>query len=361
MSGEVTTGAIGKTGVTGKRGAGIAGTGSAVPEGILSNFDLEKMVDTSDAWIVERTGIRERRIAGASEATSDLAALAASRALEDAGVSPGDVDLIIVATVTPDMIFPSTACLVQARIGATRAAAFDISAGCSGFIYGVWTGAQFIASGTYDTVLVIGAETLSKITDFTNRNTCVLFGDGAGACVLKAMEQGEGIVKTLLGADGRRGDLLTVPAGGSRLPASHETVDQRLHYIHMEGNKVYRFAVNILVDACRWTLEAAGLSESDIDYFIPHQANRRLIDIAAERLGVADRFYSNVEKYGNTSAASIPIALDEAARSGKISDGDLIMLVGFGAGLTWAASIIRWCKGYFRAQSRGCPEPARGD
>ncbi|HHY98872.1 MAG TPA: ketoacyl-ACP synthase III [Firmicutes bacterium] len=331
------------------RGVEIAGTGMAVPDRVLTNADLEKMVDTSDQWITERTGIRERRIAPEGMTTSDLAVEAGRRALEDAGVDVRDVDLIIVATVTPDMFFPSASCLTQWKLGAINAAAFDISAGCSGFVYGLVNGAQFISSGFYDTVLVIGAETLSRIVDWTHRNTCVLFGDGAGACVLRPASGEPGLISAVLGADGSHGEMLKLPAGGSLLPASHKTVDERLHYLKMEGNPVYKFAVRILADASQQAIEKAGLSPDDISLFIPHQANRRLMDIAAERLGVKDKVYSNVERYGNTSAASIPIALDEAAREGAISDGDMVLLTAFGAGLTWGSVVLRWCKHERRA------------
>lgn len=326
------------------RGARIAGTGSAVPDRILTNFDLEKMVDTSDEWIVERTGIRERRIASEDVVTSDLASQAALRALDDAGMTAEEVDLIIVATVTPDTIFPSCACWVQAKIGAKKAAAFDISAGCTGFVYAVSLAWGLVAQGAYDSILVVGAETLSRIVDWEDRNTCVLFGDGAGAAVVKPCELGEGILECVLKSDGTGSDVLIIPAGGSGMPASHETVESRLHYIKMKGNPVYRFAVRAMVEATSEVLEKANLRIEDVDLIIPHQANQRLIELAAERLGVPDKLYSNVAKFGNTSAASIPIALDEAARGGVLKNGDTLVLVGFGAGLTWGGAVLKWNK-----------------
>ncbi len=333
-----------KTRTPNLRGASIAGTGSAVPERILTNFDLEKMVDTSDEWIVERTGIRERRIADEGTVTSDLAKEAALKALDDAGMTADELDLIIVATVTPDTIFPSCACVVQGEIGAENAAAFDISAGCTGFVYALSVARDLVASGRYDNVLVIGAEILSKIVDWEDRNTCVLFGDGAGAAVIRPCALGEGIIECVLRSDGARGDVLVLPAGGSRMPASCETVESKLHYIQMKGNLVYRFAVKVMVEAAVQVLKKANLKEEDIDYVIPHQANQRLIELASERLGIPDKIYSNIARLGNTSAASIPIALDEAARSGMLKNGDVVLLVGFGAGLTWGSAILRWGK-----------------
>lgn len=326
------------------RGARIAGTGSAVPERILTNFDLEKMVDTSDEWIVERTGIKERRIAVEGTVTSDLAKEAALKALDDAGMTADELDLIIVATVTPDTIFPSCACVVQGEIGAKNAAAFDISAGCTGFVYALSVARDLVASGRYDNILVIGAEILSRIVDWQDRNTCVLFGDGAGAAVIRPCAYGEGIIECVLRSDGSRGDVLVLPAGGSGMPASCETVKSKLHYIQMKGNLVYRFAVRVMVEGAMEVLEKANLRKEDIDYVIPHQANQRLIDLAAERLGTQDKIYSNIARLGNTSAASIPIALDEAARSGQVKDGDIVLLVGFGAGLTWGSAILKWSK-----------------
>ena len=325
--------------------AGILGIGSYVPEKVITNKDLEQMVDTSNEWIIERTGIRERRIAGECEATSDLAANAARKALADAGISAEEIDLIIVATVTPDMFFPSVACLVQNNIQATNAAAFDVTAACSGFIYGLVTGSQFIKTGTCRKVLVIGAETLSKVTDRSDRNTSIIFGDGAGAVVLGETAAGCGILGIDLGADGAGGDLLKVPAGGSRQPASAETISQRLHFIHMNGNEVFKFAVKAMGDSASRALENANLAKSAITYLVPHQANIRIIQAAAKRLGLPmDRVIVNLDKYGNTSAASIPLALDEAVKNGDIKNGDILMLVGFGGGLTWGASVLKWCK-----------------
>ena len=327
------------------KAVGIIGIGTYLPEKIVTNKDLESIVETSDEWIVDRTGIRERRIAASDIATSDLASRAAQRALDDAGVTAEEIDLIIVASATPDMFFPSTACLVQANIKATNAAAFDLAAGCSGFVYAMVTGSQFIKTGLYKKVLVIGAETLSKILDWTDRNTCVLFGDGAGAAVLAETSPGYGILASQLGADGAGGDLLKLPAGGSRNPATDETVSQRLHFIHMSGNEVFKFAVKIMGEAANKTLEAAGLSAADVDCLIPHQANIRIIQSAAKRLKLPmDKVMVNVDKYGNTSAASIPIALEEAVHSGKIKQGDHVVLVGFGAGLTWASAVMKWGK-----------------
>ncbi len=324
---------------------GILGLGSYVPETVVTNKDLEKMVDTTDEWIIARTGIRERRIVYEGEATSDLATKAAQMALVDAGVSAKEIDLIVVATVTPDMPFPSVACLVQNNLRATNAAAFDITAVCSGFVYGLVIGSQFIKSGTYRKVLVIGAETLSKITDWTDRNTSIVFGDGSGAVVLGETPSGFGILGMNLGADGMGGDLLKVPAGGSRQPASEETVSQRLHFISMNGAEVFKFAVKIMGEAAIKALENANISPADIAYLVPHQANIRIIQAAAKRLGLPmDKVIVNVDKYGNTSAASIPIALAEAVQSGKIKNGDVIVLVGFGGGLTWASSVIKWFK-----------------
>ncbi len=321
----------------------IAGTGSYVPDRVLTNSELEKMVDTSDEWIVTRTGIKERRIVDEETAASDLALKAAERALEAAETSPAEIDLIVVATVTPDMAFPATACLVQDRIGAKRAAAFDISAACSGFIYGLSVVDQFIKNGAYETALLIGTETLSKITDWTDRNTCVLLGDGAGAVVVKSTTEEKGILSFYLGADGGLGDLLKLPAGGSRMPPTHETIDNRLHYTRMKGNELYKVAVRVLAKAAEEALSRLRLSPEEVSLLIPHQANLRIIQAAAKKAGIPlSRVYINVDKYGNTSSASIAIALDEAVRGGRIKEGDIIVLDAFGGGLTWGACVVKW-------------------
>lgn len=324
---------------------GITGIGYSVPDKILTNADLEKIVDTSDEWIVERTGIRERRVAAANVSTSMLAAEAALKAIADAKLTPEEIDLIIVATATPDMAFPSTACLVQNKIGAVNAAAFDLSAGCSGFVYGVNVGSQMIATGIYKHVLVIGAEVLSKILDWQDRNTCVLFGDGAGAAVLSEVEPGYGILSIDLGADGSGGESLLQPAGGSRMPATAETVANRQHYLQMNGSEVFRFATKVMGASALRVLERAGITSEQVDWLVPHQANIRIIQSAAKRLKLPmDKVIVNVDRYGNTSAASIPIALGEARDQGKIKKGDTLVLVGFGAGLTWAGCALKWSK-----------------
>ena len=322
--------------------AGIVGVGSYVPKNIISNFDLEKIMDTSDEWIKTRTGIRERRIVDENEATSDLATKAALNAIKDANLTPEDIDLIIVATITPDMIFPSTACLVQANIKATKAACFDLEAACSGFIYGITVAKQFIESDTYKHVLVIGAEALSRILDYEDRSTAILFGDGAGAVVMGPVSEG-GVLSTSLGSDGNGKDYLNIPAGGSKTPASEDSIKNRLHFIKMAGNDVFKFAVRIMQDASVECIKSANLEIQDIDYLIPHQANIRIIEASAKRLKLnMDKVYVNLDRYGNMSAASIPVALDEAYREGKIKKGDNIVLVGFGGGLTWGASVVRW-------------------
>ncbi|MCE5286932.1 MAG: ketoacyl-ACP synthase III [Pelosinus sp.] len=328
------------------KAVGIIGLGSYVPDKIVTNCDLEKTVATSDQWIVERTGIKERHIAEAGMTTSDMAARAAKEALKKAGVSAEEIDLIIVATVTPDMLFPSTSCLVQDKIKAVNAAAFDLAAGCSGFVYGLVTGSQFIKAGLYKKILVIGAETLSRIVDWTDRGTCILFGDGAGAAVLSELSPGFGLLGSELGADGSGGEFLKVSAGGSAMPASQETIDTRQHFLSMHGNEVFRFATKIMGEAANRALEAAGLTSEDVDCFVPHQANIRIIQSSARRLKIPmEKVFVNVEKYGNTSAASIPIAMEEAEREGRIKDGDVVVLVGFGAGLTWASCVLKWGKG----------------
>ena len=325
--------------------AHVVGWGRYVPNRVLTNDDLARMVDTSDEWIRTRTGIRERHLAEDGETTVRMATRAARQALEVAGLSPNQLDLIIVATVTSDYLFPAAACLVQDALGATGAAAFDLSAGCSGFVYGLSVAANLLSAGTYHTALVIGAETLSRFTDWADRNTCVLFGDGAGAVVLQAGENEGGVLATVLGADGSGGDLLQVPAGGSRTPASHRTVADRLHFIQMKGREVFRFAVRAIPAATREVLERAGFSLADVDLLIPHQANQRIIEAATRSLGIPpEEVYSNLERYGNTSAASIPIALSEAAEDGCIQPGALVVCVGFGAGLTWGAAAIRWTR-----------------
>ncbi len=327
------------------KSVGIVGTGFYVPEKVLTNFDLEKMVDTSDEWIRTRTGIRERRIAQEEQATSDLATIASQQALNNARIASQEIDLIIVATLSPDMLFPSTACLVQKNIGATNAVAFDIGAACSGFIYALSGAQQYLQNGTYKTALVIGAEIFSRILDWQDRNTCVLFGDGAGAVVLKEVEYGSGILSTYLGADGSGADLLKQPAGGSRLPASHETIDERLHYLKMNGREVYKFATKSMVEAVMKVLSKIGLSTRNIDLLIPHQANIRILESVAQKLGLPmEKVFVNVDRYGNTSAASIPIALSEALQQGRIKKDDIVVLVSFGSGLTWGATIIKWGK-----------------
>lgn len=321
--------------------AGILGVGSAVPDRVLTNADLERMVDTSDEWISTRTGIKERRISEPTDRTSDYASQAALKALERAGVEPAELDLIIVATITPDKFCPPTACIVQDRINAPQAAAFDLSAACSGFVYALDVATRGIESGAYRRVLIIGADLLSHVTDYTDRSTCVLFGDGAGAAVVGPVEQG-GILSTYLGADGSGGSKLTVPAIRSREEAEGPTEDEK-SYIRMEGNEVFKFAVRVMPEAALEALRRADVPADQVDLFIPHQANIRIIDAAAKRLGIgSDKVFVNVQKYGNTSAASIPIALDEALQEGRIKEGDTLVLVGFGGGLTWAASVLEW-------------------
>lgn len=322
---------------------GVLGIGKYAPERRLTNQELEQMVETNDEWIVSRTGIRERRIAAEHEATSDLAYEAAVRALASANITADQLDLIIVATITPDMFFPSTACILQDRLGAKKAAAFDLSAACSGFIYGLANASGFIALGMYKYALVIGADTLSRITDYTDRNTCVLFGDGAGAVVIGEVPEGRGFKSFELGADGAGGPHLRIQGGGSRQPSSEETVAGKRHFIEMNGREVFKFAARIMGNAAEEALRKAGVDKSEIDLLVPHQANIRIIQASLERLELPpEKCVINVDRYGNMSAASIPLALAEAAEEGRISEGDTIALVGFGGGLTWGASVLVW-------------------
>ena len=328
--------------------AHIVGWGKYVPAKVLTNDELSKTVDTSDEWIASHTGVRARHIAGPKESAVTLGLAAAKDALEVAGVRPNEIDLIICATLTPEYAFPSTASLIQDALGATKAGAFDLSAGCSGFVYGLSLASQVIQGGGHQVVLVIGTETLSRIVNWKDRNTCILFGDGAGAVVLKAAEGRGGVLSSLVRSDGSGGDLLIVPAGGSHLPTSAETVLQGLHWIQMNGREVFRFAARVLDKATREVVEHAGLTLDDINLFIPHQANLRIIQSAARSLKLTeDRYFVNLDQYGNTSSASIPIALCEAVECGRIKPGDKVVVVGFGAGLTWAAAAIQW----------GGPEP----
>ncbi len=330
-------------GSSSRRHAHIVGWGKALPARVLSNADLAAMVDTSDEWIRQRTGIVQRYIAGEGETTFTLSLQAAQAALDVADLDPARLELIIVATVTPEHAFPATACLVQDALGAKRAAAFDLSAGCSGFVYGLSLAADLLAAGSYDHALVVGAETLSRIIDWTDRSTCVLFGDGAGAVVLQASEAPGGILSSVLGADGSGGDVLILPAGGSAQPTTAETVAAGQHFAQMRGRQVFRFATRIMPEASRQVLERANLTVEDVALFVPHQANDRILQSAAKGLGVPEeRMYSNLARYGNTSAASVPIALCEAIEQDLIKRNDVIVCVGFGAGLTWAATAIRW-------------------
>lgn len=323
--------------------ARIIGTGSSVPGKVVTNADLEKLVDTSDEWIVTRTGIRQRHIAEAGEYTSTFATRAVMNALENAGVSPSSVDIIIIATVTPDFPFPATACLVQDQLKASNAAAFDISAACSGFLYGLALVDGLIRSGAIKRAVVAGAEVLSRIVDWTDRNTCCLFGDGAGAVVIEATEGESGILSTHIHSDGTYWELLNQRACGSRHPATQETIDQKLAFLTMQGNEVFKLAVRAMEDAAYEALSANRMGREDIDLFIPHQANRRIIDAIAKRLGVTEsQVYVNLDRYGNTSAASIPIALDEANQRGLIEEGNILLFDAFGGGLTWGSALVRW-------------------
>ncbi len=322
---------------------GIIGVGKYLPERVLTNADLEKIVDTNDEWIVTRTGIKERRIAGDEEATSDLAYKAAINALDNAGLKPEDIELIIVATITPDMFFPSTACQLQKKLGINNVPAFDISVACSGFVYGLAIADQFIKTGMYKRALVVAAEKLSTVTNWTDRSTCVLFGDGAGAAVLSRADEG-GILGVHLGADGSKGDMLKLPAGGSKMPASKQTVEDNLHTIHMEGNILFKHAVKIMAEAAKAVTEPLGLTGDDIDIIIPHQANLRILNALAKRMGVdpEKKVYLNIDKYGNMSAASSAVALCEAVETGRIKKGNIILMDAFGGGLTWGALVIKW-------------------
>jgi len=320
----------------------IAGTGSYVPERVLTNRELERMVDTSDEWIQARTGMKERRIAAPGEATSDIAANAARRALEDADIKAEDLDLLVVATFTPDMFLPSTACFVQEKIGAKNAFCYDLSAACSGFLFALEAARNQVATGAVNTALVIGAETMSAFIDWEDRNTCILFGDGAGAAVLKAEPQGRGVMNAVLGSDGFLAHLLWIPGCGSRNPASPEVLEDKKQFVKMEGREVFKHAVTRMCEAVTKAINKNGLTVDDIGCFIPHQANIRMIEAVSRRLKIRDRIYVNVHKYANTSAAALAIALDEAVRDGTITEGDLVALTVFGGGFTWGATVLEW-------------------
>ncbi|MBU0709878.1 MAG: ketoacyl-ACP synthase III [Candidatus Omnitrophica bacterium] len=321
---------------------GIIGVGEYLPKKVLTNADLEKMVDTSDEWITTRTGIKQRRMVGRGEATSDLAIKAAKRAIAETSIKPEELDLIIVATITPDMAFPSVACLLQNALHAKHAISFDISAACAGFVYAIAVAQQFIARGGCRNALVVGAEVLSSITDWKDRNTCVLFGDGAGAAVLAEAKSG-GILSTYLGSDGSKADLLRLPGGGSRHPATQATIKKRLHFIKMQGNELFKLAVTTMANAAQQALKRAGMECKDIDMVIPHQANMRIILAMAKKLGLAkEKIYFNIAKYGNMSSASTATALCEAVKEGRIKKGDVVLLDAFGSGLVWGACVIRW-------------------
>ncbi|MFN2215430.1 MAG: beta-ketoacyl-ACP synthase III [Anaerolineales bacterium] len=343
--------------------AHITGWGMAVPERVITNADLEKLVNTTDQWIVDRTGIKERHIVREGQSTATLAVEASWKALAVANLKPVDIDLIICATSTPEFIFPATACIVQDKLGAKNAGAFDLSAACTGFIYALNLAAQSIISGSMKNVLIIGSETLSKFVNWNDRNTCILFGDGSGALVLQASEQPGGVMASVLHSDGSGGEFLSLPAGGSRNPASEATIRQGQHFIHMNGKEVFRFATRVMAQATRDVLEKADILLEDVSWIIPHQANQRIIDAAARGLKLPiERFVVNLDKYGNTSTASIPIALCEAVEDGRLKNGDKFVFVGFGAGLTWGASVAQWTEsieemhpikpGYFRLFAR---------
>ncbi len=321
----------------------VSGTGRSVPERVLTNADLEKIVDTSDEWITTRTGIKERRIAADDEVLSKFASEAGRQALEASGVAPEDVGLLVLATVTPDMPIPATACTIQHDLGCVNAAAFDLAAGCSGFIYAQSVAKQFVLSGRCAHALVIGAELLSKYIDWTDRATCVIFADGAGAVLLSAGSPPRGVLASAMHSDGSMVDFISMPGGGTLHPPSQAMIDERLHFIKMKGNETFKMAVRCIEEVCREVLDQAGLTPDDVDWFIPHQANARIITAVGKRLGMNDeRCYINIDRYGNTSSASIPIALDEVVRDGKIEPGHIVLMAAFGAGLTWAASVARW-------------------
>lgn len=323
--------------------ASIAGVGKYLPSKVITNFDLEKMVDTSDEWIRTRTGIAERRIAGDSISSSDLAFHASVEALEHAGIGAEELDMIIVATITPDMLTPSTSCLLQARLGARQACAFDLSAACTGFIYGLAVADGLIAAGTAKNILVVGAECLSKIVDWTDRNTCVLFGDGAGAAVVVPSNGKGELLDTFLAADGTGSDLIEVPAGGSRMPATRETVEKRLHYMQLKGRDVFKFAVTTFKTLVCDSVKRCGIGQDEIALIVPHQVNVRIIDSALKGLSIPrEKVYVNLDRYGNTSAASIPIALREAVEEGRLKPGDIVLMIAFGGGLTWGSAVVRW-------------------
>jgi 3-oxoacyl-[acyl-carrier-protein] synthase-3 len=323
--------------------AGILGTGHSYPEGILTNADLERMVDTSDEWITTRTGIKQRRKAAPGEYTSLFAVRASQQAIERARLDPADIDLILCATVTPDQILPSTGCIIQAELGAHKAAAMDLVAACSGFLYGLTLADTMIRTGQSKYALVIGAEILTQYVDYTDRQTCVLFGDGAGAAIMGPVEPGRGILATKIRSDGRYEEQLYSPGGGTRRPPSPETLAAGDHFFKMKGNELFKVAVRSMADISREVLEEAGLGPGDVSLFIPHQANQRITDAVANKLSVDDsRVYSNISRHGNTSSASIPIALDECVESGRINEGDLVLMASFGGGVTWGGTLIRW-------------------
>ncbi len=323
--------------------AAILGTGSHVPERVLSNADLERMVETTDEWITTRTGIKERRIAAENEFTSDLATGAARKAMEMAGITADQIDMILVATVSPDMMFPCTACFVQKALGAKRAACMDLSAACSGFLYALDVARQFVATGTYRYVLVIGADKLSALVDWEDRNTAVLFGDGAGAAIVGPRPERDGFLASVMGSDGNQDEILNLPGGGCRIPITKENIDDKLNTIKMSGREVFKQAVMAMQNASLEVLRRADVTTDQLAWVIPHQANMRIIEAIAQRLGVGmDRFYLNLDRYGNTSAAAVAMALDEANRAGCLKENDLVLLVVFGGGLTWASTLLRW-------------------